>query len=309
VILFAGIPSEPPIALGIEAAERMGVDYAVFNQRRSMHTDLQLQADDAGLRGALWLDEKRWDLTGFSGIYARTIDPASLPENRARRGGVPNALAAARSALINEAFNDWLEVAPGRVVNRPSAMSSNCSKPYQLQLIREHGFHVPPTLVTNDPELLRRFHARHGRVVFKSISSVRSIVTEWGPHGEHRMQAIRNLPTQFQALITGRDVRVHVIGDTLFATEIATDAVDYRYAVRDGLDARMTAVELPSGIAERCVAMTHALGLAFAGIDLKRTPDDRWYCFEVNTSPGYSFFQEQSGQPVADVLVSYLAGR
>ena len=54
--------------------------------------------------------------------------------------------------------------------------------------------------------------------------------------------------------------------------------------------------------------MTVLLGLSFSGIDLKRTPQDDWYCFEVNPSPGYSYFEEQTGQRIADTLVRYLAG-
>jgi len=49
-----------------------------------------------------------------------------------------------------------------------------------------------------------------------------------------------------------------------------------------------------------------ALSLALAGIDLKRTPDGAWYCFEANPSPAYSYYQEATGQPIADALVRLL---
>ena len=55
-------------------------------------------------------------------------------------------------------------------------MGSNASKPYQAQLIRAHGFAVPETLITNDPEEVRAFQRQHPRVIYKSISGVRSIV-------------------------------------------------------------------------------------------------------------------------------------
>ena len=48
-------------------------------------------------------------------------------------------------------FNDWLENAPCRVVNRTEPMGSNLSKPNQAQMIRQPlRLLVPPTLVTND---------------------------------------------------------------------------------------------------------------------------------------------------------------
>ena len=71
----------------------------------------------------------------------------------------------------------------------------------------------------------------------------------------------------------------------------------------------MTPVELPPAVADACVSVTRELGLTMSGIDLKRTPNDEWYCFEVNPSPAYSFFQELGGQPIADALVKLLAGR
>jgi len=54
--------------------------------------------------------------------------------------------------------------------------------------------------------------------------------------------------------------------------------------------------------------MTAAMGLAFAGIDLRLTPDGDWYCFEVNPSPGFSYFQFESGQPIDEAVARLLAG-
>src|SRR5439155_3894956 len=124
---------------------------------------------------------------------------------------------------------------PALVVNRPSAASSNRSKPLQQQIIARHGFAVPRTLVTTVPEEARRFYEEcRGRVVYKSVSSVRSIVQRLSPDDMERLEQVRCCPTQFQEYIPGIEVRVHVIGKRIFATEILTDAVDYRYAARDG---------------------------------------------------------------------------
>jgi glutathione synthase/RimK-type ligase-like ATP-grasp enzyme len=50
------------------------------------------------------------------------------------------------------------------------------------------------------------------------------------------------------------------------------------------------------------------LGLAFAGIDLKITPEKHVYCFEVNPSPAFSYYQSNTGQPIADAVAAYLDG-
>jgi glutathione synthase/RimK-type ligase-like ATP-grasp enzyme len=120
------------------------------------------------------------------------------------------------------------------------------------------------------------------------------------------LDRLRHLPTQFQAYIDGVNVRAHVVGTEVYATEIQSEAIDYRYAGRDGLETRMQPTTLPDAMAQRCVTLSHRLGLPFAGIDLKREQDGEWYCFEVNPSPAYSYYQQETGQPISDALVRFL---
>ena len=74
------------------------------------------------------------------------------------------------------------------------------------------------------------------------------------------------------------------------------------------MDVEMRAVELPPDIRARCVHLSIQLQLPFCGIDLKRTEQGAYYCFEVNPSPAYSYYQQYTEQPIADALVEYLAG-
>jgi glutathione synthase/RimK-type ligase-like ATP-grasp enzyme len=193
------------------------------------------------------------------------------------------------------------------VLNRNAPAASNGSKPYQAELIREVGFRTPETLVTNDPAAARTFLREHPRAVYKSISAVRSIVREVTPDRLDDLHRIRDLPTQFQEYVPGTNVRVHVIDAATFAHEVETAAVDYRYAGRDDLEVTMRAVDLPPDIAARCVELAQRLDLPLCGIDLKRTPDEQYFCFEVNPSPAFSYYQEETGQPIADAIVAYLA--
>ena len=104
----------------------------------------------------------------------------------------------------------------------------------------------------------------------------------------------------------GNDVRVHVVDQEVFPTEIVSDKVDYRYARRNGGSAELRAIELAPDIAEQCVALTRGLGLAFAGIDLKITPDGEIFCFEVNPCPAFSFYEANTEQPIARAVARYL---
>ena len=173
------------------------------------------------------LDGERLRLEDVSAVYTRMMDDRFLPELRGEPASSPRRV---RCREVHAVLTDWMEIAPARVVNRARAMSSNCAKPYQAQLIRSVGFAVPETLVTNQPALAREFLAEHGRVVYKSLSGIRSIVREIEASDLDRLDDIRWCPVQFQAYVPGVDVRVHVVGTEVIATRVDSDAPDYRYA-------------------------------------------------------------------------------
>jgi glutathione synthase/RimK-type ligase-like ATP-grasp enzyme len=78
-----------------------------------------------------------------------------------------------------------------------------------------------------------------------------------------------------------------------------SDAVDYRYA-----KTTIQACQLPIQVAASCVAITKQLKLRFSGIDLIQT-EKGWVLLEVNTAPGFSYF-EGDGGGVSALLHQYL---
>lgn len=305
MILLCGIVSEMPLALVRDALDNSGTAYRVCNQRQFANMEMRFELCGGNLSGWLEINGEGIALGDISGVYLRWMDMNHLPE---LRGHGPESSDYRRCAALQDALMRWTEITPARVVNRLSAMGSNASKPYQAQLIRQHGFDVPETLISTDPDTVRQFRALHNKLVYKSISGVRSIVQLLDEQALGRLGEIRWCPTQFQQFVEGTNVRVHVLGDQVFATEVHSAATDYRYAERQvGAAARLSACTLSDEVAQKCVALTRALGLDFSGVDLKFAPDGRVYCFEVNPSPGYSYFELHSGQAIAAALAQYLA--
>jgi glutathione synthase/RimK-type ligase-like ATP-grasp enzyme len=236
-------------------------------------------------------------LSDIDSVYLRALGShaASIPRER----------------KIVTALWEFAESLPVLVVNRRQASHTNMSKPYQLRLIAQYGFQVPKTLITMVPEEARRFYDDcQGRVIYKSISAERSIVKPLRPEDFPRLEQIRYCPVQLQEKIPGTDLRIHTVGSRLFATEVLSDGADYRYAERENKQRTMRAVELEPDVQIRCLNLAKGLGLTLSGIDLRRTPDGAYYCFEVNTSPGFTFFENYTGQRIGDALADLLcAGR
>jgi glutathione synthase/RimK-type ligase-like ATP-grasp enzyme len=307
MILLCGIPSEPSMRLVREQLDRLQAPYVLFNQRQFADVDIEFEMIDGQMEGNIRLGESGYSLGQFEGVFTRMMDDQGLPEIRNEPAGSPHRI---HCRSVHETLARWYEIAPVPVVNRAVPQTSNGSKPYQAQLIRKAGFLIPETLITNDPNLVMEFYSEQKRIIYKSISAVRSIVQEFEPQDLARLEQIRWCPTQFQAFIPGTNLRVHVMGDKVFPTAISSDATDYRYASRQtGENAELREVELSDEVAERCIALSKSLELPLAGVDLKVTPDDEVYCFEVNPSPAFSYYESSTGQPISEAIARYLIQR
>ena len=301
MILLWGSPLDQPLAAVREVLQRAEIPHFLLDPRRVLETELELTIDGTVPRGTLKVGEHRIALEDVRAVYLRPPDPGQIPAV-ARAGRQSSSFQHAMS--VHDTLRVFTELANAVVVNPLSRMASNCSKPYQAQLIEAAGFATPETLLTTDSDSVRAFYGEHGQVIYKSISSVRSVVGPLDSATLARIERVQNCPTQFQQRIPGVDHRVHVIGDQVFAARIESDAVDYRYARRSGSSARITETALAADCHARCRALAEALGLPVAGIDLRQTPVGTWVCFEVNPSPAYTYYpqHEEMARALAALL-------
>jgi hypothetical protein len=302
MILLWGLPGDSPLTRVRSALARREAAVAFIDQRDVLGTEVELRVDGT-VQGAVHTPERVVFLDQVTAAYVRPYSSAQLPA--VERTG-PFSAAWQHAVSIDDALMSWADLAPAFIVNRPAAMATNSSKPYQALFIQAIGFEVPATLVTTDPDAVREFRAQHTTVIYKSLSGVRSIVARLEARHEGRLDRVRWCPTQFQQYIPGTDYRVHVIGDEVFACEICSSADDYRYAGRQGLSVDIRPYQLPRSVADGCLALTRSLGLSVTGIDFRRDPDGRWFCFEVNPSPAFSYYQNASDQPIDEAIADLL---
>ena len=300
MILLWGIPGDTPIQQVGNALTRAGEDWVMLDQSDAAQCDFSFEETDVS-NGWLAIGNRRIELGTITAIYPRPYETARVLQ----ASGIAGPEVAIHAAQFDDALLVWLELTSALVVNRPSAMASNGSKPLQSALIAEVGFTVPETLLTTDAAAAAEFRDRHGEVIYKSIGGVRSRVSLLQDETLDRINAAA-CAIQLQEYVSGKDVRVHVLENEVFASAVESPDVDYRYPAADHESPTVKVCEIPETIATMCVKLTKMLGLSFAGIDLRLADDGRWICFEANPSPGYTFYEQHTGAPITETLTDLL---
>jgi len=299
MILLWGLRADAPINMVRLELEKAGADVFFLDHRKIFQCDIEYTfRQETGMTCVLKVDGTTLDLNLIKVAYIRPYSFMDYPEMDGKTMDDPMIIKASGFELQLMA---WINASDALVINRADPSATNNSKPYQLSLIEKAGFKVPETFISNDPGQVADFLTRARRAVYKSISSVRSIVHEVTSEHLQFIDDVQWCPTLFQKVVDGINYRVHVIGNQVFAVKINSDRLDYRYG-----HTTMVSVELPREILKKCLALNNILGLHFSGIDLMRTADDEWYCFEVNASPGYSYFEQNSGAPISAALAKFM---
>jgi glutathione synthase/RimK-type ligase-like ATP-grasp enzyme len=130
--------------------------------------------------------------------------------------------------------------------------------------------------------------------IFKSLSSIRSIVSEFKlsksiSSNRHTKKFLSYEPVLFQETIHGENIRAHVIKKKVIAIRIKSQRIDYRY---DDSQRKFELIELPKKISDECVILSEQAQLPFCGIDLI-VYNGQYFLLEINPSPGYVFFENE----------------
>lgn len=299
MILVCGNPDDERIAQVCVRLLERGADYCLLDlSRYPLGYQISWRWQGGKAEGYIAADGWRVEIAEISSVFVR------YPELSERIASVEiePTTQAAIYAESSYGLGAMLEQLPALVVNRQRGAMSNQSKPYQALIIRECGMFTPTTLITSDANEARLFYARHGgEVIYKSLSGVRSRVERMDGMMLARLKWLRDAPAQLQAYVPGDNVRVHIVGEELFATRVASAAVDYRFA-----EVTMTATTLPTEVSAACRELARRFDLPLAGIDLKRTAEGKYYCFEANPAPDFLYYERHSGQPISAALADLL---
>jgi len=306
MILVCGVLGDAMIELMCARLNDMRCEYVFLDESRFPgEFDVSWSIRGKDLTGYVSSSSGKVNLDDITGIYVRYVH---YRDGR-KREGISDHEEELIKAEHQVCLMHLFDAMPAVVVNRVRASVSNDSKLYQQLQLPSFGFLTPRTLVTTDPEqALAFFHSCRRRIIYKSLSGVRSIVRRLEDKDLPRLELVRNCPTQFQEVVEGVDIRVHVVGEDVFATELKSEASDYRYASSTGDSLTARAIDIPPDLASACVRLTKSSGLTLSGIDLRKTADDKYYCFEMNPSPGFIFYERATGQPISEAVAKLLLG-
>lgn len=204
----------------------------------------------------------------------------------------------------------------------PTVHQSN-NKQLQLRLAREVGLEIPDTLVTNDPDAVRRFVAGHDAGVICKMMASFAVYDDEGRENvvftnvlsdddlEH-LDELALSPMTFQEKIE-KDVelRVTVVGRKVFSASIDSQASerathDWR---RDGaaMIDQWREHALPRETEERLLALCDRLGLQYGAADFIVTPQGRIVFLEINPAGEWFWLETWPGFPLSEELAAVLA--
>jgi glutathione synthase/RimK-type ligase-like ATP-grasp enzyme len=197
------------------------------------------------------------------------------------------------------------------VINDPDAERHASLKLAQLRVAKRTGLSVPRTIVSNDRAEILNFLRVCKDAICKTIvcdypHSIPTRPCSPSDFASERDVSLSPIIVQERVIAT-LDIRVTVVDLQVFAGEL--DRPD----INENVDWRMTATGwrphvLPSEVTERLLLLLDSLGLVTASIDMRLTPDGRYFFLEVNPSGQFLFLEVDAGLPVsgafADVLIN-----
>lgn len=192
------------------------------------------------------------------------------------------------------------------------------NKVYQLLKAREIGFLVPKSILTTEyDDALKFYNSTLSNCIIKPIKSglineakndkvVFTSKIEEFPEDE---SSIQNCPSFLQEHIEKTtDLRVTVVGNKLFATEILSQdnentKVDWRRGENVLIHRK---VSLREDIQDKCIQLVNELKLKFGAIDFIIDKKGNYIFLEINPNGQWAWIEHQTNYPISKEIVEIL---
>jgi hypothetical protein len=211
----------------------------------------------------------------------------------------------------------WLSISDAYWLSNPHSIEKARRKILQLKLAKTLGFRIPDTIVTNDPNEVKRFFLEHGeRIIFKtmhqefiSISDKKFNIPTTLINAGHmdKIGLVSKLPSLFQEYVEkSYELRVTIVKDKVFTAKIYSQdnplsIVDWRNPLTiDKL--KYESVELPMDIMSLCFSMMESLGLVFGAFDFMVDKSGKMFFLEINPNGQWYWLEHFCGFEISSAI-------
>lgn len=287
---------DPAADLLLAELRRRGANCVRWNTHEfPLESSLNYRASSEGFGAEVLTDGRTIDLSKVGSIWWQWDVPCGFPpelQGEERRFA---------EAELHLALNALMTVGDYFWINFPARENLAKSKPAQLFVANKLGLAIPETLVSNNPDEVRRFIAKSKtEIVYKGLSQPHMVPGTALFTGLLTKETLANLdlirltPGIFQERVEkAYELRVTVVGSKIFPVKIDLqknrDAqLDWRRALHD---VAYEAVDLPREIEEKIFAFMRTFGLFYGAFDFIVTPEGRFVFLEINPSGQYMWLE------------------
>ena len=220
--------------------------------------------------------------------------------------------------IYNLAPNAWW-------INTKEGATRANAKLLQLNIARQCGMMIPPTLCSNDPKEIRRFVLMHyvAGVIYKPFFSnfwfedqkIKIAYTSRINFSELPDDELLQLvPGIFQKEIKKKyELRVICFGDYLVAAKLNSQGhpegqIDWR-AIPEG-EMTIEPYRLPHELQKQIRSFMHAIGIVFGSLDFIVTPEGQYVLLEVNEQGQFLWIEEYNPEfKMLDIFINFLINK
>jgi glutathione synthase/RimK-type ligase-like ATP-grasp enzyme len=208
-----------------------------------------------------------------------------------------------RGAVLGLFLNEF----QGVWISDPQATRRAENKLVQLRAAQRAGFRIPQTLVSQNPEQIRRFCRSLGnRAVVKAVSGTIKgpiLTTQVNEALLECDASLQLCPAIYQELIVGaRHVRANCFGDDVYAALIKSEDLDWR----PNLNVPVKPFELSESIKVSLRKTLKDLGLKMGIVDLKLDRQGKPFWLEVNPQGQFLFIEGLCGLKLTSAFGGFL---
>jgi hypothetical protein len=196
----------------------------------------------------------------------------------------------------------------GKWVNHPASVRSSENKLIQLWVAEREGLRVPRTVISQNPEVVRRFVTDlEGRVIVKAVRGLAGgqplLTVPFDPSGVDDA-SIRISPAIYQERVAGtRHLRICCFGDRMIAAALDSPDLDWRRNLRN---VPFVPWEIDEVVKHKLKAVLDLLGIRMAVMDAKVTPHGEMVWLEANPQGQFLFIEGLTGLDLTTAFCEFL---